>query len=107
MGLICNSFFLALSDGNRASSFAWPRAGDQDVHKSPSAWLPVRAGRHVGDADKSPKQIEITKPQQTMNTSRRKKMTPKTDLAGSFTLPATSMTVSRMGYGAMQLAGPE
>lgn len=30
-----------------------------------------------------------------------------TDLAGSFTLPGTSMTVRRMGYGAMQLAGPE
>jgi pyridoxine 4-dehydrogenase len=31
----------------------------------------------------------------------------KTGLAGSFTLPGTSMTVSRMGYGAMQLAGPQ
>ncbi len=29
----------------------------------------------------------------------------KIDLAGSFTLPGTSMTVNRMGYGAMQLAG--
>ncbi len=28
-------------------------------------------------------------------------------LAGSFTLPGASMTVNRMGYGAMQLAGPE
>src|SRR6202035_2621110 len=28
------------------------------------------------------------------------------DLGGSFTLPNTSMTVNRMGYGAMQLAGP-
>jgi len=33
-------------------------------------------------------------------------MTERTDLAGSFTLPGTSMTVNRMGYGAMQLAGP-
>jgi pyridoxine 4-dehydrogenase len=31
----------------------------------------------------------------------------KTDLARSFTLPGTSMTLNRMGYGAMQLAGPE
>src|SRR5215469_3543697 len=31
----------------------------------------------------------------------------KTDLAGSFTLPGTSMTLNRMGYGALQLAGPE
>ena len=29
------------------------------------------------------------------------------DLGGSFTLPGTSMTVNRMGYGAMQLAGPQ
>jgi pyridoxine 4-dehydrogenase len=28
------------------------------------------------------------------------------NLAGSFTLPGTSMTLNRMGYGAMQLAGP-
>jgi pyridoxine 4-dehydrogenase len=32
-------------------------------------------------------------------------MIGKIDLAGSFTLPGTSMTVNRMGYGAMQLAG--
>jgi len=29
------------------------------------------------------------------------------DLAGSFTLPGSSRIVSRMGYGAMQLAGKE
>jgi len=34
-------------------------------------------------------------------------MINQTDLAGSFTLPGTSLTVHRMGYGAMQLAGPE
>lgn len=33
-------------------------------------------------------------------------MIEQTDLAGSFTLAGTSMTVNRMGYGAMQLAGP-
>jgi pyridoxine 4-dehydrogenase len=32
-------------------------------------------------------------------------MIKQTNLAGSFTLPGTSMTVNRMGYGAMQLAG--
>jgi pyridoxine 4-dehydrogenase len=32
-------------------------------------------------------------------------MIEQTDLAGGFTLPGTSMTVNRMGYGAMQLAG--
>jgi pyridoxine 4-dehydrogenase len=33
-------------------------------------------------------------------------MIQQTDLAGTFTLPGTSMTLNRMGYGAMQLAGP-
>jgi len=33
-------------------------------------------------------------------------MQTQTTLAGSFTFPGTSMTVNRMGYGAMQLAGP-
>jgi pyridoxine 4-dehydrogenase len=32
-------------------------------------------------------------------------MTTQIDVARSFTLPGTSMTVNRMGYGAMQLAG--
>jgi aryl-alcohol dehydrogenase-like predicted oxidoreductase len=32
-------------------------------------------------------------------------MTQQQDLAGGFTLPGTSLTVKRMGYGAMQLAG--
>jgi len=34
-------------------------------------------------------------------------MTKQMDLGGSFTLPGTSMTLTRMGYGAMQLAGPQ
>ncbi len=34
-------------------------------------------------------------------------MTNQANLGGSFTLPDTSMTVNRMGYGAMQLAGPQ
>jgi pyridoxine 4-dehydrogenase len=34
-------------------------------------------------------------------------MTKQTDLGGAFTLPDTSMTLNRMGYGAMQLAGPQ
>ncbi|MBB5318544.1 aldo/keto reductase family oxidoreductase [Tunturibacter empetritectus] len=33
-------------------------------------------------------------------------MTQQTNLAGTFTFPGTAMTVNRMGYGAMQLAGP-
>jgi pyridoxine 4-dehydrogenase len=34
-------------------------------------------------------------------------MTTQSKLGGAFTLPGTSTTVHRMGYGAMQLAGPE
>src|SRR5438128_437203 len=33
-------------------------------------------------------------------------MTKQMKLGGVFTLPGTSMTLNRMGYGAMQLAGP-
>jgi aryl-alcohol dehydrogenase-like predicted oxidoreductase len=35
----------------------------------------------------------------------RNEMIEQTDLAANFTLPGTSITVNRMGYGAMQLAG--
>ncbi len=34
-------------------------------------------------------------------------MTKKIDLGGTFTLPRTTTTINRMGYGAMQLAGPQ
>ena len=34
-------------------------------------------------------------------------MTKQMNLGGTFTLPGTSMTLDRMGYGAMQLAGPQ
>jgi pyridoxine 4-dehydrogenase len=33
--------------------------------------------------------------------------TKQTDLGDTFTLPGTTITVNRMGYGAMQLAGPQ
>src|SRR3981189_3603016 len=36
-----------------------------------------------------------------------KQMAARDTLGGTFTLPGTSMTVNRMGYGAMQLAGPQ
>src|SRR5215469_7588504 len=34
-----------------------PRASDKDIYESPGALLPVRARRHVSDADESPKKI--------------------------------------------------
>jgi aryl-alcohol dehydrogenase-like predicted oxidoreductase len=34
-------------------------------------------------------------------------MTKQMDLGGSFTLPGTALHLNRMGYGAMQLAGPQ
>jgi aryl-alcohol dehydrogenase-like predicted oxidoreductase len=42
-----------------------------------------------------------------MNKLEEKQMTKSTDLGGNFTLPSTSITLNRMGYGAMQLAGPQ
>jgi pyridoxine 4-dehydrogenase len=33
-------------------------------------------------------------------------VTKQAKLGGAFTFPGTAMTVNRMGYGAMQLAGP-
>ena len=39
--------------------------------------------------------------------TRRNEMMKQINLGGSFTLANTSLTVNRMGYGAMQLAGPE
>jgi pyridoxine 4-dehydrogenase len=39
--------------------------------------------------------------------ARRNEMIEQISFAGSFTLPGTSMTLNRIGYGAMQLAGPE
>jgi hypothetical protein len=35
--------------------FDWARTGDEDIDEPLRALLPVRAGRHVGDADKRPK----------------------------------------------------
>ena len=35
-----------------------PRPRDEDVHESSGALLPVRTGRHVGDADKGAEQVE-------------------------------------------------
>src|SRR5499425_215860 len=37
----------------------------------------------------------------------KKTMTTQIKLGGTFTLPGTSISLHRMGYGAMQLAGPE
>src|SRR5579875_245285 len=35
----------------------WPGARDEDVDQPPSAFLPVRAGGYIGDADQNMKQI--------------------------------------------------
>ena len=42
-----------------------------------------------------------------MNKVEEKQLNKSTDLGGNFTLPGTSMALNRMGYGAMQLAGPQ
>src|SRR6202034_164493 len=41
------------------------------------------------------------------NPWRRTEMTTQTGLGGTYTLAGSSMTLNRMGYGAMQLAGPQ
>jgi len=33
--------------------FDWPRTRDEDIHEPPRALLPIMAGGHVSDADKS------------------------------------------------------
>jgi pyridoxine 4-dehydrogenase len=43
----------------------------------------------------------------TWDRFEEKRMTKQLDLGGVFTFPGTSMHVHRMGYGAMQLAGPQ
>src|SRR5580692_9949760 len=45
----------------RRALLHWPRTFDQDVHESPGAFLPVRSGRHVGDANQRAKQVEWLK----------------------------------------------
>src|SRR3984957_8571726 len=42
-----------------------------------------------------------------MIVARRQAMIEQANFAESFTLPGTSIALNRMGYGAMQLAGPE
>jgi hypothetical protein len=42
-----------------------------------------------------------------MNIRERNRMGEKANLGGSFTFAGTSLTVNRMGYGAMQLAGQD
>jgi pyridoxine 4-dehydrogenase len=41
------------------------------------------------------------------SSNHEEKQMTKSDLGGNFTLPGASMTLNRMGYGAMQLAGPQ
>src|SRR5271165_6192594 len=43
---------------------------------------------------------------ETGNRIEEKGTTKQTELGGNFTLPGTSIRVKRLGYGAMQLAGP-
>src|SRR5258706_16251460 len=42
-----------------------------------------------------------------LTTVRRHGMTKQIELGGSFMLPGTSIRLNRMGYGAMQLTGPQ
>jgi hypothetical protein len=54
-------------DGSRSQQSAPPSlsdrscTGDEDIDQSPRALLPVRAGRHIGNADQSAKEIDRVK----------------------------------------------
>src|SRR5580658_950756 len=41
-----------------SGSFQWPRTGNKDIDQPSRALLPVRAGRDIGDAYDSPKEID-------------------------------------------------
>ena len=41
--------------------FDWPRSQDEDVYQFRGAFLPVRGGRYIRDADKRAKQIDCIK----------------------------------------------
>ena len=49
--------FFSIKPGNRSCCRRSGRTGDEDIHRPPRALLPFRAGRHVGDADESPKEV--------------------------------------------------
>jgi pyridoxine 4-dehydrogenase len=51
--------------------------------------------------------LKLTHYLQVTKRLEEKRMTKQMDLGGSFIFPGTSLTVNRMGYGAMQLAGPQ
>jgi pyridoxine 4-dehydrogenase len=57
---------------------------------------------------KNPSSNHLSKanPGKSRNRIEKKRMTKQMELGGSFTLPGTSVSLKRMGYGAMQLAGP-
>jgi pyridoxine 4-dehydrogenase len=51
--------------------------------------------------------IGVTQTHETLSRLGEVAMPQRTHLGGTFTLPGTTMTLNRMGYGAMQLAGPQ
>jgi pyridoxine 4-dehydrogenase len=57
---------------------------------------------------KNPSSNHLSKanPGKSRNRIEKKRMTKQMELGGSFTLPGTSVSLKRTGYGAMQLAGP-
>jgi len=54
----------------------------------------------VTSVPESPYDLQLPQPGGEPEMSKPK------DLGGSFTLPGTATTLNRIGYGAMQLAGP-
>src|SRR3974377_2009713 len=79
----------------------------------PTPWTqptPKRSGRKVKKwSERRFSRYDVTpKPNHPKGSADRRKdpMTKQTKLGGTFTLPNSAISLHRMGYGAMQLAGP-
>src|ERR1700747_560502 len=72
--------------------------------------LPRRSGRKAKNPSESRFShyyVEGRENRESGSAEEKNTMTKQTKLGGNFTLPGTSTSLCRMGYGAMQLAGPE
>jgi len=74
----------------------------------------VAVGRTPAQAVRTPQSSKLIISRLLYNGSKtdfgiggKEPMTEQAKLGGAFTLPGTSMSLNRMGYGAMQLAGPQ
>src|ERR1700751_1294951 len=108
---------LAAGTAKTATLAAWFQTTSQSPspakESEPMRWTqptPRRFGRRVKKWSESPsnrRHVKTTKTHENEFTDGENTMTIQTKLAGTFTFPNASSSVYRMGYGAMQLSGPE